>query len=54
MDVVLRVLAGLILVLFVIGPISVAIGALVVHLWTRWRKTKSKEEHNSSRPGPQT
>jgi len=37
LDVILRVCAGLILVVFVIGPISVAIGALLVHLWRRWR-----------------
>ncbi len=48
LDVVLRVFAGLIIVLFVIGPISVAIGALVVHIWRRWRNAKSDEGNNST------
>lgn len=42
MDLVLRVLAGLILVLFVFGPIALAIWALVVHLWRKRRGAKSE------------
>ncbi len=47
METALRVLAGLILVVFVIGPISIAIGALVIHLWRRLRNAGSNRGKNS-------
>jgi hypothetical protein len=51
MEYVFRILAGLILLIFVVGPICVALGALVVHLWRRVRGSGKDKDNGMAPPG---
>lgn len=44
MEYVPRILAGTVLAIFVLVPICMAIGALVIHLWHRVRNARNEQK----------